>query len=170
MKVTLLISRKVVIPARAFSILHRANVDAMKKIGELSEDEVNRMKGSIMAMRTLVDVLARIDGEQREARQEQAADPVARRAELVAEYADCIQIGARNMQNYSLLKTVGRIKKPVPGDRLAAERLPADVIYFEDYPSNVYPWMALAEKGVQVRGRLESALAVLDGDLISSGL
>jgi selenocysteine lyase/cysteine desulfurase len=25
------------------------------------------------------------------------------------------------------------------------------LIYFEDYPSNVYPWMALAEKGVQVR-------------------
>ena len=34
-------------------------------------------------------------------------------AHLVAEYADCIQIGARNMQNYSLLKTVGRIGKPV---------------------------------------------------------
>jgi 3-deoxy-7-phosphoheptulonate synthase len=34
-------------------------------------------------------------------------------AYLVAEVADCIQIGARNMQNYSLLKTVGRIKKPV---------------------------------------------------------
>ena len=34
-------------------------------------------------------------------------------AELVAEVADCIQIGARNMQNYSLLKTVGRMKKPV---------------------------------------------------------
>jgi 3-deoxy-7-phosphoheptulonate synthase len=34
-------------------------------------------------------------------------------AELVAEVADCIQIGARNMQNYSLLKTVGRLKKPV---------------------------------------------------------
>jgi 3-deoxy-7-phosphoheptulonate synthase len=34
-------------------------------------------------------------------------------AHLVAEYADCIQIGARNMQNYSLLRTVGRIKKPV---------------------------------------------------------
>jgi 3-deoxy-7-phosphoheptulonate synthase len=27
--------------------------------------------------------------------------------------ADCIQIGARNMQNYSLLRTVGRIGKPV---------------------------------------------------------
>ncbi len=34
-------------------------------------------------------------------------------AHLVAEYADCIQIGARNMQNYSLLKTVGRLDKPV---------------------------------------------------------
>ena len=34
-------------------------------------------------------------------------------AELVAELAACIQIGARNMQNYSLLKTVGRMKKPV---------------------------------------------------------
>ena len=34
-------------------------------------------------------------------------------ANLVAEVADCIQIGARNMQNYSLLKTVGRIGTPV---------------------------------------------------------
>jgi selenocysteine lyase/cysteine desulfurase len=25
------------------------------------------------------------------------------------------------------------------------------LIYFEDYPSNVYPWMALAERGVEVR-------------------
>jgi 3-deoxy-7-phosphoheptulonate synthase len=32
---------------------------------------------------------------------------------LVAEYADCIQIGARNMQNYSLLRAAGRIGKPV---------------------------------------------------------
>src|SRR5688500_943746 len=30
-------------------------------------------------------------------------------AKLVAEYADCIQIGARNMQNYSLLRAVGRL-------------------------------------------------------------
>ncbi|MCA1693851.1 MAG: 3-deoxy-7-phosphoheptulonate synthase [Actinobacteria bacterium] len=34
-------------------------------------------------------------------------------AHAVAEVADCIQIGARNMQNYSLLKAVGRIGKPV---------------------------------------------------------
>ena len=30
-----------------------------------------------------------------------------------------------------------------PGDNV--------LVYFEDYPSNVYPWMALAEKGVNVR-------------------
>ena len=34
-------------------------------------------------------------------------------AHLVAEVADCIQIGARNMQNYSLLRVVGKIGKPV---------------------------------------------------------
>ena len=32
---------------------------------------------------------------------------------LVEEYADVIQIGARNMQNFSLLKRAGRSKKPV---------------------------------------------------------
>jgi len=32
---------------------------------------------------------------------------------MVAEVADCIQIGARNMQNYSLLRAVGKIQKPV---------------------------------------------------------
>jgi len=33
--------------------------------------------------------------------------------DLVEEYVDLIQIGARNMQNYSLLKRAGRSKKPV---------------------------------------------------------
>ncbi|HEY3822941.1 MAG TPA: 3-deoxy-7-phosphoheptulonate synthase [Bryobacteraceae bacterium] len=32
---------------------------------------------------------------------------------VVAEYADMIQIGARNMQNFALLKAVGRQKRPV---------------------------------------------------------
>jgi 3-deoxy-7-phosphoheptulonate synthase len=32
---------------------------------------------------------------------------------LVAKYADMLQIGARNMQNYALLKEVGKIQKPV---------------------------------------------------------
>jgi 3-deoxy-7-phosphoheptulonate synthase len=36
-----------------------------------------------------------------------------RRVELVAKYADMIQIGARNMQNFSLLTEVGQTRKPV---------------------------------------------------------
>lgn len=41
----------------------------------------------------------------------EAVDP--RDVVLVAEYADVIQIGARNMQNYALLEEVGKINKPV---------------------------------------------------------
>ncbi|MBI3893564.1 MAG: 3-deoxy-7-phosphoheptulonate synthase [Candidatus Wallbacteria bacterium] len=33
--------------------------------------------------------------------------------ELVAEYADLLQIGARNMQNFTLLEEVGKLRKPV---------------------------------------------------------
>ena len=34
-------------------------------------------------------------------------------AELVAEYADILQVGARNVQNFALLKRVGEVGKPV---------------------------------------------------------
>ena len=33
--------------------------------------------------------------------------------ELVAEYADVLQVGARNMQNYRLLEAVGKVSRPV---------------------------------------------------------
>jgi len=33
--------------------------------------------------------------------------------DLVAKYGDCIQIGARNMQNFSLLRYAGKTKKPI---------------------------------------------------------
>ena len=33
--------------------------------------------------------------------------------DIVAEYADILQIGTRNMQNYSLLTAVGRVARPV---------------------------------------------------------
>lgn len=33
--------------------------------------------------------------------------------EVIEQYADCLQIGARNMQNFSLLKEVGRSRLPV---------------------------------------------------------
>ena len=36
-----------------------------------------------------------------------------RQVELVERYADMFQIGARNMQNFDLLKEVGQTRKPV---------------------------------------------------------
>src|ERR1700677_4428306 len=33
--------------------------------------------------------------------------------DLVEDYADCVQIGARNMQNFSLLRRAGRSRKPI---------------------------------------------------------
>lgn len=41
----------------------------------------------------------------------EALDP--RHVEMVAQYADVLQIGARNMQNYALLSEVGRTNRPV---------------------------------------------------------
>ena len=32
---------------------------------------------------------------------------------LVARYADILQVGARNMQNFNLLKELGRVQKPI---------------------------------------------------------
>ncbi len=36
-----------------------------------------------------------------------------REVDLVAEYADIMQVGARNVQNFSLLKELGKLQKPV---------------------------------------------------------
>jgi 3-deoxy-7-phosphoheptulonate synthase len=36
-----------------------------------------------------------------------------RQVELVAEHADVLQVGARNMQNFSLLSELGRVQRPV---------------------------------------------------------
>jgi 3-deoxy-7-phosphoheptulonate synthase len=33
--------------------------------------------------------------------------------EIISDYADCLQVGARNIQNFQLLKEVGKTKKPV---------------------------------------------------------
>jgi len=41
----------------------------------------------------------------------EVTDP--RNVELVAEYADMLQVGARNMQNFVLLTEIGRSKRPV---------------------------------------------------------
>jgi len=70
-------------------------------------------------------------------------------AHLVAEFADCIQIGARNMQNYSLLKTVGRIGKPVLLKRGMAATIQDLLLSAEYILSEGNPHVILCERGLR---------------------
>ncbi|MCX5765801.1 MAG: 3-deoxy-7-phosphoheptulonate synthase [Gemmatimonadetes bacterium] len=70
-------------------------------------------------------------------------------AHLVAEVADCIQIGARNMQNYSLLKTVGRIGKPVLLKRGMAATIQDLLLSAEYVLSEGNPNVILCERGLR---------------------
>jgi len=70
-------------------------------------------------------------------------------AHLVAEYADCIQIGARNMQNYSLLKAVGKIGKPVLLKRGLAATINDLLMSAEYILSEGNEQVILCERGVR---------------------
>ena len=70
-------------------------------------------------------------------------------AHLAAEYADCIQIGARNMQNYSLLKTVGRLRKPVLLKRGMAATVEELLLSAEYILSEGNDQVILCERGVR---------------------
>jgi 3-deoxy-7-phosphoheptulonate synthase len=70
-------------------------------------------------------------------------------AHLVAEVADCIQIGARNMQNYSLLKTVGKINKPVLLKRGMAATIQDLLLSAEYVLSEGNPNVILCERGLR---------------------
>jgi 3-deoxy-7-phosphoheptulonate synthase len=70
-------------------------------------------------------------------------------AELVAEYGDCIQIGARNMQNYSLLRFVGRLNKPVLLKRGLAATIGELLLSAEYVLAAGNPNVILCERGVR---------------------
>ena len=70
-------------------------------------------------------------------------------AHLVAQYADCIQIGARNMQNYSLLKAVGKIGKPVLLKRGLAATINDLLMSAEYILSEGNEQVILCERGVR---------------------
>jgi 3-deoxy-7-phosphoheptulonate synthase len=70
-------------------------------------------------------------------------------ARLVAEFADCIQIGARNMQNYSLLKTVGKMDKPVMLKRGMAATINELLLSAEYILSEGNGKVILCERGVR---------------------
>jgi 3-deoxy-7-phosphoheptulonate synthase len=69
--------------------------------------------------------------------------------DLVEEYADMIQIGARNMQNFSLLKRAGRASKPVLLKRGMSATLEEFLMAAEYILSEGNYNVALCERGVR---------------------
>jgi 3-deoxy-7-phosphoheptulonate synthase len=69
--------------------------------------------------------------------------------DLVERYADVIQIGARNMQNFSLLKRAGRAKKPVLLKRGMSATLEEFLMAAEYIMSEGNYQVILCERGVR---------------------
>ena len=69
--------------------------------------------------------------------------------DLVEKYADIIQIGARNMQNFSLLKRTGRAKKPVLLKRGMSATLEEFLMAAEYIMSEGNYEVVLCERGVR---------------------
>ncbi len=68
---------------------------------------------------------------------------------LVAQYADILQIGARNMQNYKLLKAVGKMDKPVLLKRGLSATLTEFLLSAEYILSEGNPNVILCERGIR---------------------
>ena len=68
---------------------------------------------------------------------------------LVAEWADVIQIGARNMQNFSLLKKAGKLRKPVLLKRGLSATLEEFLMSAEYIMSEGNYQVILCERGVR---------------------
>jgi 3-deoxy-7-phosphoheptulonate synthase len=69
--------------------------------------------------------------------------------EQVAEWADVIQIGARNMQNFSLLKHAGRLRKPVLLKRGLSATLEEFLMSAEYVMSEGNYQVILCERGIR---------------------
>lgn len=95
----------------------------------------------------------------------EVTDP--RNVELVSEYADILQVGARNMQNYVLLQEVGRSRRPVMLKRGASGTLEELLMAAEYIAMGGDDRILLCERGLrtfepQTRNTLDlSAVPVL---------
>ena len=74
--------------------------------------------------------------------------------ELVAEYADILQIGARNMQNYYLLDEVGRSGKPVLLKRGFSATIEEWLLAAEYILAQGNPNVILCERGIRTFERM----------------
>jgi len=70
----------------------------------------------------------------------------------VAEYADIVQIGARNMQNYTLLRHAGKVKKPILLKRGMYATLDEWLMAAEYIMSEGNSQVILCERGVRAIG------------------
>jgi 3-deoxy-7-phosphoheptulonate synthase len=68
---------------------------------------------------------------------------------LVARYADMLQIGARNMQNYALLQAVGKVDTPVLLKRGMMSTIEELLMSAEYILSSGNPRVALCERGIR---------------------
>ena len=68
---------------------------------------------------------------------------------LVAEYADMLQIGARNMQNFALLHAVGKIQRPVLLKRGMMSTIEELLMSAEYILSNGNMQVAVCERGIR---------------------
>ncbi len=72
--------------------------------------------------------------------------------DLVEKYGDCIQIGARNMQNFSLLKYAGKTRKPVLLKRGLSATLEEFLLAAEYVMSEGNYDVILCERGIRTFG------------------
>jgi 3-deoxy-7-phosphoheptulonate synthase len=72
-----------------------------------------------------------------------------RKVELVAQYADILQIGTRNMQNYDLLKEVGQSKIPVMLKRGMTAKIEEWLLAAEYIAAGGNDQIMLCERGVR---------------------
>jgi 3-deoxy-7-phosphoheptulonate synthase len=68
---------------------------------------------------------------------------------LVAAYADVLQVGARNMQNYALLKALGRSGRPVLLKRGLSANLKEFLLAAEYVTAHGNPDVILCERGIR---------------------
>jgi 3-deoxy-7-phosphoheptulonate synthase len=69
--------------------------------------------------------------------------------DIVAEYADILQIGARNMQNYSLLNAAGRVARPVMVKRGFGATIEELLMAAEYIVAAGNPNVILCERGIR---------------------
>jgi 3-deoxy-7-phosphoheptulonate synthase len=69
--------------------------------------------------------------------------------DLVAEYADILQVGARNMQNYALLERLGKVRKPVMLKRGLSGTIKEWLMAAEYIVAKGNPNVMLCERGIR---------------------